>query len=64
MENKKILTIREIAKQYSIAEFAVRNWIKAGEFPVFHAGSRVYVNTAIFEKYLESGGKVYETSRR
>jgi hypothetical protein len=61
--NKQILTIRETAKAYGVAEFAVRNWTKAGAFPVLKAGSRCYINRNVFEQFLTKGGEVCNEKR-
>ena len=57
MEPKKILTIRQVAAEFGVAEFALRRWVKQKQFPVFRSGNRVYINRAIFETYLNEGGQ-------
>jgi len=59
MEPKKILTIRQTATEYGIAEYALRRWVKQKQFPVFQSGNRVYINRRIFEGYLNEGGAAY-----
>ena len=60
MELKKILTIRQTAAEYGVAEFAVRRWVKQKQFPVFQSGNRVYINRRVFETFLDEGGAKYE----
>jgi len=59
MEPKKILTIRQTATEYGIAEYAVRRWVKQQRFPIFQSGNRVYINRGTFETYLDGGGAKY-----
>jgi len=61
MEPTKILTIRQTATEFGVAEFALRRWVKQKKFPVFRSGNRVYINKAIFETYLNEGGQ-YESN--
>jgi hypothetical protein len=59
MEQRKILTIRQTAAEYGVAEYALRRWVKLRQFPVFQSGNRVYINRGIFESYLTGGGAEY-----
>jgi len=54
---KKILTIRQTAAEYGVAEFAVRRWVKQKQFPVFYSGTRCYINRQTFEGYLTGGAR-------
>lgn len=60
MENKTVLTIRETAQIFSFPEFAVRTLAKQGRFPVIQVGTRTYITRAAFEKYLQTGGELYD----
>lgn len=60
MNEKKILTIKEAAREYGFPEFGLRGIIKKGRIPVIQCGSRCYITRAVFEAYLEKGGEVYD----
>ena len=61
--NNNILTIRQAAKEFGFPEFGLRTLVKGGAFPVIRCGNRVYISRAVFEKYVERGGEVYDRKR-
>ena len=60
MEEKKALTIKETAKEFSFPEFAIRTLVKRGAFPVVQVGNRCYIVRDIFAEYLKTGGAKYD----
>ena len=60
MEEKRALTIKETAKEFSFPEFAIRTLVKRGAFPVVQVGNRCYIVRDIFAEYLKTGGARYD----
>lgn len=48
----QFLTINETAKLYNLASCCLRRWDKEGKLPTISAGTRKYVNVAMFEDFL------------
>ncbi len=57
IEQRPILTIREIAQEFHFPEFAVRTLVKRKAFPVIRVGTRTYITREIFESFVKSGGE-------
>lgn len=60
MEQKTVLTIREIARTYGFPEYAVRTLVKEGRFPVIQVGTRSYISRVVFEDFINTGGEQYK----
>lgn len=60
MEERKALTIKETAKEFSFPEFAIRTLVKRGAFPVVQVGNRCYIVRDVFAEYLKTGGAKYD----
>ncbi|EHL69846.1 MerR family transcriptional regulator [Cloacibacillus evryensis] len=60
MEERKALTIKETAKEFSFPEFAIRTLVKRGAFPVVQVGNRCYIVRDVFAEYLKTGGEKYD----
>lgn len=52
---KNFQTIRQTAVTTSIPEHRIRQWVKQGRTPGFHAGSRFYVNVPLFLAKINEG---------
>lgn len=62
-EKKAAFTIRELAREYSFPEYAIRTLVKRGAFPVIQVGNRCYITREAFTAYLQTGGAAYEDAR-
>ena len=60
MEERKALTIKETAKEFSFPEFAIRTLVKRGAVPVVQVGNRCYIVRDVFAEYLKTGGAKYD----
>lgn len=63
----RILTIKQLAELYkgtAVTEYAIRQWIKRGEFPIIRSGKKALINAAVFECFLTTGGAEPTTERR
>jgi len=54
---RQIMTIRETATRYGFPEFCIRRLVKTGEIAVIMSGTRAYITSAEFERYLQEGAK-------
>lgn len=63
MEEKQALTIREIAKEFSFPEYAIRRLVKTGKINVIQCGNRCYITRNAFSEYLRKGGEPYACTR-
>ena|GEM_PF-2854896 len=61
---KSVMTIREVSREFNFPEYGVRTLVKTGAFPVVKCGNRAYIVRSTFERYLESGGEVYNAKQR
>lgn len=62
-KQKPVLTIREVAKEFSFPEFAVRTLAKQGAFPVIRVGTRTYITREVFESFIKAGGEKQEIKK-
>jgi hypothetical protein len=63
MEQEKILTIKQAAKQYGFPEYGLRGLIKRGAFPVIRCGNRSYITRTVLEAFIEKGGETYDAGK-
>jgi len=52
-EKPHICTIRQLASETGIAEYAIRRWAKQGAFRVMRSGKKYLINYDIFIKFLD-----------
>ncbi len=50
----QFLTINETAKLYNLASCCLRRWDREGILPTISAGTRKYVNIALFDEMLQN----------
>jgi hypothetical protein len=60
-QQKAVLTVKELSKEFGFPEYGIRGLIKRGAFPVIKCGNRCYVTRQVFEDYIKSGGELYGT---
>ena len=63
MDEQKIITIKQAAKEYGLPEFGLRGLIKRKAFPVIQCGNRCYLTRQVLEAYIEKGGEFYATKK-
>ena len=46
------------AKEFGIAEYALRRWVKSGELPCIHCGRRILINCSVLSEFLSCQSSV------
>ena len=49
----RMLTIKELSKEFHIPVSAIRQWISAGQLPVVQCGKKYLINCTVFSRFLE-----------
>lgn len=63
----RILTIKQLAELYkgtAVTEYAIRQWVKRGEFTTIRSGKKALINAAVFESFLTNGGAKHTAEPR
>lgn len=61
IENYKIprvVGVKAAAKEFGIAEYALRRWVKSGELPCIHCGRRILINCSVLSEFLSCQSSV------
>jgi excisionase family DNA binding protein len=52
-EPKKMISVRELAKQIGTSELTIRNWIKEGKLKAVRMGGLIFIPAGQFEESME-----------
>lgn len=55
MQNKKLMSIRDAAKQGPLTEYALRSLLREGKLPGFFINRKFYLNYPQLLKEIETG---------
>ncbi len=48
----KLMTVKNVVKEYGLSENMLRTWIKNGECPGFYNGNRFMINVDLLEEKM------------
>ena len=54
----RVIGIKAAAKEFGIAEYALRRWVKSGELPCIHCGRRILINCSVLSEFLSCQSSV------
>lgn len=54
MQAKKLLTIRQEAKESGVPEYLIRRMVKANQVPCLYSGNRCYVDHVMFMEKIST----------
>ena len=55
MENKKYLTVKEVAEYLAETPYTIREYCKQGKLEFFKPDKRIYITLESVHRYIESG---------
>ena len=56
----KLMTVKNVVKEYGLSENMLRTWIKKGECPGFYNGNRFMINVDLLEKKMTEDSQTRE----
>ena len=54
----RVVGVKTAAKEFGIAEYALRRWVKSGELPCIHCGRRILINCSVLSEFLSCQSSV------
>lgn len=54
----RVVGVKAAAKEFGIAEYALRRWVKSGELPCIHCGRRILINCSVLSEFLSCQSSV------
>lgn len=54
----KVVGVKQAAKEFGVAEYALRRWVKSGELPCIHCGRRILINCTVLSEFLSCQSSV------
>lgn len=54
----RVVGVKIAAKEFGIAEYALRRWVKSGELPCIHCGRRILINCSVLSEFLSCQSSV------
>lgn len=48
----RVISIKQCAKEFSIAEYAIRQWVRSGELPCIRCGKKILINCTVMADFL------------
>ena len=54
----RVVGVKTAAKEFGIAEYALRRWVKSGELPCIRCGRRILINCSVLSEFLSCQSSV------
>lgn len=48
----RVIGIKQCAKEFGIAEYAIRQWVHSGELPCIRCGKKILINCTVMADFL------------
>lgn len=48
----RVIGVKQCAKEFGVAEYAVRQWIHSGELPCIRCGKKILINCSVMAEFL------------
>lgn len=54
----RVIGIKQCAKEFGIAEYAIRQWVHSGELPCIRCGKKILINCTVMADFLSCKGSI------